>query len=67
MPAIITRQRGEHVVMMSLDDYNALNETVYLLGTEANAKHLRESIAQLRAGSVRTMELPDNVTAVETP
>lgn len=66
-PAVITRQRGEHVVMMSLDDYNALNETVYLLGTEANARHLRESIAQFKAGSVRTMELPSNVTKVETP
>jgi antitoxin YefM len=48
-PAAITRQRGEPVVMISLDDYNGMRETIYLLGSSANAKRLRASIDQLRA------------------
>ncbi|MDQ7914248.1 type II toxin-antitoxin system Phd/YefM family antitoxin [Pseudomonas sp. 102515] len=48
-PAVITRQRGEPVVMISLDDYNGMRETIYLLGSSANAKRLRASIDQLRA------------------
>jgi len=48
-PAVITRQRGEPVVMISLDDYNGMRETIYLLGSSANAKRLHASIDQLRA------------------
>ena len=55
-PAVITRQRGEPVVMLSLDDYNGLRETMYLLGSPANAKRLRESIDQLRSGKAVTKE-----------
>ena len=49
-PIIITRNRGEAVVLMSLADYNAEEETRYLLQSPANAKRLLESIAQLAAG-----------------
>jgi antitoxin YefM len=49
-PAVVTRQRGEPVVMISLDNYNGMLETIYLLGSSANAKRLRASIDQLRAG-----------------
>lgn len=56
-PAVITRQRGEPVVMISLDDYNGMRETMYLLGSSANAKRLRSSIAQLRSGQTMTKEL----------
>ncbi|MFV8593060.1 type II toxin-antitoxin system Phd/YefM family antitoxin [Ralstonia pseudosolanacearum] len=49
-PTIITRQRGEHVVMVSLDDYNSMMETLHLLGSEKNARRLRESIAEFKAG-----------------
>ena len=55
-PAVITRQRGEPVVMLSLDDYNGLRETMYLLGSPANAKRLRQSIDQLRSGKAVTKE-----------
>ena len=47
---IITRQRGPSVVMLSLEDYNAIEETAYLLKSKANAKGLTESIRQLEAG-----------------
>ncbi|GHS84655.1 type II toxin-antitoxin system Phd/YefM family antitoxin [Pseudomonas sp. DCB_AW] len=59
-PAIITRQRGEPVVMLSLEDYNGINETLHLLGSSKNASRLRSSIAQLRAGKAVTKELTTN-------
>ncbi len=46
-PVLITRQSGNPVVMMSLQDYNALEETAYLLRSPKNAKRLIESIEQL--------------------
>ena len=49
-PVIITRKGGDPVVMMSLEDYNAIQETTYLLSSPANARNLLESIAELEAG-----------------
>jgi len=57
MPTIVTRQRGEPVIMMSLADYNSMQETLYLLSSENNARRLRESVAQLRAGKVTFREV----------
>lgn len=65
-PAVITRQRGEPVVMLSLDDYNAMNETMYLLGSAANATRLRESIAQHKAGKVVAREISLGVEEPKT-
>lgn len=65
-PAVITRQRGEAVVMLSLDDYNGMRETMYLLGSSANAKRLRSSIDQLRAGKAFTKELTIYEHEIET-
>lgn len=62
-PAIITRQRGDHVVMLSLDDYNSMEETLYLLSTAANSKRLSSSIAQIKAGKAFTKEISLDVTA----
>ncbi|QJP06721.1 type II toxin-antitoxin system Phd/YefM family antitoxin [Pseudomonas multiresinivorans] len=56
-PAVITRQRGEPVVMISLEDYNGMQETLYLLSSTANAKRLRESIDEVRAGKAQVKEL----------
>jgi antitoxin YefM len=44
---IITRNAEQAVVMMSLEEYNALEETAYLLRSPANARRLLESIAAL--------------------
>lgn len=54
---VITRQRGDSVVMLSLEDWNSIKETLYLLSTPANAKALRESIAELDAGAGTECEL----------
>ena len=49
---VITRHGAEDAVVMSLDYYNGLMETVHLLKSPANAAHLAESIAQFRTGEV---------------
>ncbi len=49
-PIIITRNGEQAVVMMSLDDFNSLEETAYLSRSPKNAKRLLESIAELEAG-----------------
>jgi antitoxin YefM len=46
---IITRNGEQSVVMISLEDYRALEETAYLLRTPANAKRLLSAAAQLNA------------------
>jgi antitoxin YefM len=47
---IITRRDSADAVVMSLDYYNSLMETVHLLKSTPNADHLSRSIAQYRAG-----------------
>ena len=59
-PTLITRVNGEHVVMLSLADFNSMEETMYLLSSPKNADRLMESIAQLKAGRVQTRELIRN-------
>ncbi len=49
-PVIITRNSRGSVVMMSLEDYQALEETAYLLRSPKNARRLVESIAELADG-----------------
>jgi len=56
-PTVITRVSGEHVVMVSLSDYNGMQETMHLLSSPKNASRLMESIAQLRAGKAREREM----------
>jgi len=46
-PIIITRKNERSVVMISLEDYEALEETAYLLRSPKNARRLLESIAEL--------------------
>jgi antitoxin YefM len=50
---VITRRDAQDAVVMSLDSYNSLMETVHLLGSPANAAHLARSIAQYRAGETQ--------------
>jgi antitoxin YefM len=49
-PAIVVTESGQQVVLMPLDDYNAWQETHYLLSSPVNAAHLRRSIAEADAG-----------------
>ena len=49
-PVIITRNRDQSVVMLSLEDYESLEETAYLMRSPANAKRLLEGIEALESG-----------------
>ena len=56
-PVIITRRQESPVVMMSLEDYQALEETAYLFRSPTNAHRLLESIAEVEAGDGTECEL----------
>ena len=56
-PLIITRKNNENVVLISVEEYSSLIETNYLLSNEANAEHLKKSIAQHKAGKAKKREL----------
>lgn len=56
-PIIITRKSQRSVVMISLEDYQALEETAYLLRSPKNARRLLESIIELESGGGTEREL----------
>lgn len=58
-PVIITRNRDQSVVMLSLEDFKSLEETAYLMRNPANAKRLLEAIQALETGkgAVRDIDL----------
>jgi antitoxin YefM len=49
-PILITRQGGKPAVLISLDDFNAWQETAYLMNAPANRRMLREPMDELDAG-----------------
>lgn len=56
-PVVVTRQKAEAVVMVSLADWNAMEETLHLLSSPLNAERLRAAISQLEAGEGTEREL----------
>lgn len=54
---IITRRNSEDAIVMSLDTFNSIMETVHLLKSPANARHLSKSIKQYKQGKVSSREL----------
>jgi antitoxin YefM len=58
-PVIVTRKSTESVVIMSLEDYESLEETAYLLRSPKNTRRLIESVAQLEEGRGSERELSD--------
>jgi antitoxin YefM len=58
-PIIITRKNQRSVVMISLEDYESLEETAYLLRSPRNARRLLESIAELESGGGVERELTE--------
>ena len=58
-PVIITRRNEESVVMMSLEDYEALEETAYLLRSPRNVRRLVESMLELEQGKGEERELSE--------
>lgn len=56
-PVIVTKSRDRSVVIISLEDYQALEETAYLLRSPANVRRLLESMNQLETGGGSVREL----------
>lgn len=49
-PVLVTRQNGKPAVLMSVEDYNAFQETAYLMASPKNAQRLSEAIHQIESG-----------------
>lgn len=58
-PMIITRQNGLPAVVMSLEDFQAYEETAYLMASPKNATRLNLAIAEIEAGNVVERELAE--------
>jgi antitoxin YefM len=56
-PLVVTRRNAEPVVVLSLTEYEALEETLHLLGDPENAARLREAIADAEAGKLTEHDL----------
>ena len=64
---VIPRDGGKAVVIVSLDEWNAMEETLHALGSTSNARRLLESIAQADAGLLEEHPLFDPNSAVPDP
>ena len=62
-PVIITRNRDQAVVMLSLDDYESLQETAYMLRSPANTRRLLASIDSLNKGKIIKKSVRDLAAA----
>lgn len=58
-PIVVSRQKAESVVMVSLSDWNAIEESMHLLSTEANRSRLLVAIQQLDGGKGEARDLID--------
>jgi antitoxin YefM len=58
-PAILLNDKGSKAVLMSLEEFNSWQETLYLLSNPANAEHLRRSLQEAREGKGTERELID--------
>ncbi len=56
-PVIITRKNSDNLVLLSYEDYSAIEETAYLLRSPKNAKRLRESIESFRKNEGKERKL----------
>ena len=60
MPIILTRQKERPVVMMSLEDYNSIQETLYLMKNPNNHMRLLKSIENVKRGKTTQRQLIEN-------
>ena len=56
---VVSRGKGKNVVVMSLDEYNAFKETIYLTSTKTNRRRLDDSIEEMEKGKFRKHKLID--------
>lgn len=58
-PVVVTRQNARSVVMMSLEEFEAIEETLHLLRSPANADRLQRSIAHAEAGDLTEHDITE--------
>lgn len=63
-PRIVTRANDKPVVILSLEDYGAMDETTYLLSSPANAKALQEAIQRLNSGHAGVVKTKKELEAM---
>jgi antitoxin YefM len=56
-PILITRRRGEALVLMPLEEYEGMAETLHLMANPANAARLRRGLRDFKAGKARARKL----------
>jgi len=56
-PMIVCADDGQRIVLLSLDEFNAWRETLYLLSNSANVEHLQQSLTEAHTGKIITPEL----------
>lgn len=56
---VIARRDADNAVLLSLDTYNSMVETMHLLRSPSNARHLAKSIAQYQKGQIKVKGLLD--------
>ena len=56
---IVSRSKGKNVVVMSLEEYNSINETLHLVNSTANKKRLDEALKEMEQGTFLSNELKD--------
>jgi len=54
---IVSRSKGKNVVVMALEEYNAITETLHLVKSEPNRKRLQQAIDEMNAGSYQQHDL----------
>ncbi|MBC3942108.1 type II toxin-antitoxin system Phd/YefM family antitoxin [Sphingomonas albertensis] len=57
-PVMITRQRGENVVLISASEWAGMEETLYLLRSPKNAERLLEAVRGFEAGEAEAISFP---------
>jgi antitoxin YefM len=58
-PVVVTRQNAKAAVVISLEDYNAYEETAYLMSSPKNANRLNKSIQEIENGKLTQHDLVD--------
>ena len=59
-PIVVTRQKKDAVVILSLDDFKSIEETAYLMQSNTNAQRLNQAIYELENGYGNAKELLEN-------
>lgn len=56
---VVSRSKGKNVVLMSLEEYNSIVETLHITSTKANRKRLEEAIEEMNKGKFVKRKLID--------